>query len=174
MRIWTTLLLAFVLCSCRHSRVGEVARPLSGAVNRQYLIYVETIYTDTESEEERALIEARYAPLLQQAIQKRGYRAQLASSGPPRGISLTLRGEVTHYKPGAVRDRDPERDGPGSTRLYTSFTLENVALESVVAEFVVISTSGRGSDFTSTTEYIETHLRDGANKAAAYIANQRQ
>jgi hypothetical protein len=172
MRIWTTLLLALVLCSCRHARVSRVEVGLAGPVNPQYLIYIQTISSDKVIDDERKLIEEMYAPLLQKALSKRGYRTQLVTSGAPQGLYLTLRGEVTHYRPGSRKARTWPRDSAGAQRLYTKFYLENYYNETTVMQFVVVSNAGRSSNFSSIRSYLQSRLQEAAIYAAAHIAGR--
>jgi hypothetical protein len=173
MKVWTTLVLALMLCGCGHRRLETVTVALPGPVNPQYLIYIETISTDKIIEEERLLIEEMFAPMLQKALEKKGYRAQVATSGPPRGASLTLRGVVTHYRPGSKKARTwPEGSG-GYRRLFTSFTLENYYNQTTVTQFMVVSTSGKFWGYPSTQAYLQVHLQKAANKAADYLAGPR-
>jgi hypothetical protein len=172
MKIWTTLLVALVLCGCAHGKVGEVAVPLPGRVSPRYIINIEVISADGLQAEEQRVIEERYAPLLQQALMKRGYRTHLASAGAPSGISLTLSGHVTRYDPGSATKRVLVGFGSGSSSMHTAFTLENFYDDSVVTQFEIIATSGGNGGLQSLRSYLETHLEDGASKAADYLAGR--
>jgi hypothetical protein len=172
-RIWTALALALILYGCGHRMLETVTVALPGPVNPQYLIYIETISSDKIIEEERVLIEEMLAPMVQKALEKKGYRAQVATSGPPRGASLTLRGVVTHYRPGSNKARTwPEGTG-GYRKLFTSFTLENYHDQTTVTQFMVVSTSGKFWGYPSARAYLQFHLQQAANKAADYLAGRR-
>jgi len=176
--------LALVLCACARGKLGKIEVPLSGAVNRQYIIYIETVsassarFSGEDADdrelvaEERAIIEDRYAPLIQEALSKRGYKTQLASEGAPTGISLTLTGHVTRFEHGDQTSRVMLGFGSGSSNMYTSFTLENLYDDSIVTQFEVVATSGGNSGIQSLGSYLEAHLEDGAAKVADYLAGR--
>jgi hypothetical protein len=85
---------------------------------------------------------------------------------------LALSGEVTGYDPGDAASRALVGFGAGSSNMRTSFTLENYYDGNTVTQFEVIATSGGNGGLQSIGSYLETHLKDGANKAADYLAGK--
>ncbi|HEX2880671.1 MAG TPA: DUF4410 domain-containing protein [Polyangiaceae bacterium] len=188
--MWTRNLCTILACcaalwSCAHAKLGRVDVPLTGGVRKEIPILVETISSNLmgfsgdnaenrqRQAQERELIEQEYAPAIVNALNEKGFRAQLGSGGFVEGRALTLSGYVSEFEHGSKAARVMVGFGAGAAELYTHFTLTDNGNDTVVTEFEILSTSGGRSGQYGFHTSLPGHISDTADAVAQYLATGR-
>jgi hypothetical protein len=183
--IWVILTCCLALWGCAHAKLGRVDVPLTGGVRKEIPIHVEAISSNLmgfsgdnannreRQAKERELIEKEYAPAIVNALNEKGFRAQLGSSGVAEGRVLTLSGYVSEYEHGSKAARVMVGFGAGAAELYTHFTLTDNGTDTVVTEFEILSTSGGRSGQYGFHSSLPGHISDTADAVAQYLATGR-
>jgi hypothetical protein len=173
------IVIASLTMSCAHGKMGQVDQELAtGSVSKTALISVETISArearfsgDKSGEEkrvneEKAAIENSYSQRVADALRKKGYNAK-AVSGAAHG--LVLSGKVTRFEHGSAAARIMVGMGAGSSNIFTDFKLEDRDKAKTLSKFEVIATSGGRGGLAAAGSFMDSHMEDGAEKAADYI-----
>ena len=181
MRFTKYVLTALVLAGCAHGKMGHIEQPLEkNSVSKNETIYVTPIKADSavisgdkagdtnRTESIKAEIHNRFAREVADQLRKKGFKAQAVESAPANGMVLS--GKVSKIENGSAAARIMVGMGAGSANMFTDFKLTNAKSQKVLGKFEIIATSGGNGGFQAAGSYLNAHIIDGAEKAAAYIS----
>lgn len=177
------LAFALILAGCAHGKMGHVEQPIEkNSVSKNETIYVTPIKADSavisgdkagdaaRTDSIRAEIHNRFARELADQLRKKGFKAQAVESAPSSGVVLS--GKVSKIENGSAAARILVGMGAGSANMFTDFKLTEAKSQKILGKFEIIATSGGNGGFHAAGSYLNAHIIDGSEKAAAYIAEQ--
>lgn len=175
------LITALLLVGCAHGKMGNVEQPVAkNSVSKGETIHVMTIKADSaqisgdkagdthRTESIKSEITGRFNHAVAEQLRRKGFSADAVESAPSSGMVLT--GKVTKIENGSAAARILVGMGAGSANMYTDFKLSDVKSQKVLGKFEIIATSGGNGGLQAAGSYLNAHIKDGAEKAAAYIA----
>ena len=160
--------------------MGQIDQPLvKGSINKSQVIYVEPISAKnavfsgdksgdkSRTDQERQAIDASYKQRIVDALKAKGFNAKIASGRVKSG--LVLSGAVTKFEHGSAAARIMVGMGAGSSNIYTTLQVDDRDHAKTLSKFEVIATSGGQGGIVASGSFMDTHMRDGAEKVATYF-----
>ncbi|MBA2403946.1 MAG: DUF4410 domain-containing protein [Bdellovibrionales bacterium] len=179
------VLFTTVLFSCAHGKMGIVSQPLEkDTISKTVPMYVEVISTNemhvtgdkandtTRINDEKQIIATRYNAMIADALRKKGYNAQAVKDPQNKGIVIS--GKVSRFDHGSGAARFWVGMGAGSSDMFTDLLIEDRTKKVTLSKFEVIATSGGRGGLGATGSFMDEHLLDGSEKAAAYISGEEK